>query len=833
MGFADSPQSTSRSSTPSAGGKRAGHGYRREMVRVRQGHYRRLAFGNRIAWHDIFFSCSVFRRPPPYTVIDPWKFPSERAWTSRKAKKPAPRRSEASAARSRGPPCPPGPPVFVRPPEVTPLAPLRPHTTCPAPPPRTEPSSPPLPPPIPEPPAPAPAAKKAAKGKKKRFSFRTGVESRSRVSEASTPPTIVEEPPLRPPPEPALATSEETTAASTIPREPPKLPPPAETRGPPTLRQTLSRKKSDKAGEPAQKIVVSIGSLRGRYKGELKGQAQAFLLCGTTQDNLEQLLSHVRNKSPLFPLTLSSSGEFCVDFGYEFVLPLGPPTPFGMRISVVCTRETTLVDMDGKRRFSWRLNDIGSIVSPMRDMTTSQTVDWDTYPLRFNARSGFEAENLVIEAKFVLCPDSQGPPIPPDEIQPFQPPAPPKAKIQKQAKHAAAVPPFIPPLPLTEDWSAFNVTDKRCPPCQPPKYCGNQDVSACLPVDALSVSSERSSASLVERIDAALKKNSSWEEKLAQKFCAADLETWHDRGSRKTLKRHNKGIGEEVPTGVTKPGESLACAGSRAVRRPRPGAEDSAWTSRWSTARAAARVESGASALRGSVHGGAASPAEAPFTPHSWEETFRLTSSPSEYSEKREDSCASDISGKTSFRSEAVSQRASHACQTGSCAGAWQRRHERRQLQSAARDSEAKHGTTGFHRARIPADEAHRELVATEIGKACSAADWGLRADFLRWPGALTISPPCTSRSGSAAQDSKVCGLLQSSFRSDKGIAGRVPSVRGMRRFPPPKKNPSRSSWSSRTSESEAVSTARSGGRSMRDGPAACPRISSQAIKPF
>ncbi|KFG39335.1 hypothetical protein TGP89_238380 [Toxoplasma gondii p89] len=820
---------TARSSASVTGGKNR-RNYPREMIRLRPGHYRRFAAGNRFALYDVFFACSVCHRPPPYRVVDAW--PSDPQSTSRKARKHS---FKKAASQTGAPPRratsnryfpPAGSAQVPMPPSSYPEPPME----LPPPEPVSDRASPPtVADPEPENPAPATHVKRSKwslKGRKSLKSKLTGADGSpadvSRSSVAGSDPqsrTLASKLLSRslfgsdaPKRTGTLSTGSDGTppdvqsvrAAEAIPLEPPKLSPPGETRGPPTLRHTLSRKKSDKGGEPAQKIVVTVGALKGMYKGELEGQAQLFLLCGTTQDNLEQLLNHVRNKSPLIPFTLPSSGAFAVDFKHEFVLPLGDPPPPGMRVSVVCTRETTRVDQDGKKRFSWRLNDVGSIVSPFRDMTTSQTVDWDVYPLKLNKQSGFEAENVVLEAKFSLCPDSSGPPVPPDEIEAFTPPKPRKAKIKKEAKHQAAAPVDVPRLHLAE--TATDV-EKRKRHFRLSTKSSKKDEAECREVSSrpLSESSDalslRSSSSIIERLERALREHSASTERLNQFL--EEYQRRKETSSRSERKRvfdtHVRPY-QQTPESVSSlsdPPQNRRYGDDESVFSGRTGA-DAANQKRTEDRDVYCRQEK--------LSWGSSTSSDG---------TFRLTRRPSQTS-KREfsddaeseggpqsrvpqaSSCHSNNKTNGAFRVKGNRSDGYEAfANTEGTRGEKKTSDLQRSSQSDSRQSgsreifEATKG--GFSRARKTEKlETFEDFETSELDGFGVFGTSVLHAPLADSSvSSLSISPASSSRSREPCKlySARVATLKEVRYPSDRGIAGREVTVKGMRRFPPPKRS--------------------------------------------
>ncbi|KEP61882.1 UNVERIFIED_CONTAM: hypothetical protein HHA_238380 [Hammondia hammondi] len=871
---------TARSSASVAGGKNR-RNYPREMIRLRPGHYRRFAAGNRFALYDVLFACSVCHRPPPYRVVDAW--PSDPQSTSRKARKHSfkkaasqtgtpPRRATSNRyfppAGSPQVPMPPAsypePPMELPPPEpmsdrVSPLSVVEPE---------------------PENPAPVTQVKRSKwslKGRKSLKNKLTGADASpadgSRSSVAGSDPqsrTLASKLLSRslfgsdaPKRTGTLSTGSDGTppdvlsvrAAEAIPLEPPKLSPPGETRGPPTVRHTLSRKKSDKGGEPAQKIVVTVGALKGTYQGELDGQAQLFLLCGTTQDNLEQLLNHVRNKSPLIPFTLPSSGAFAVDFKHEFVLPLGDTPPPGMRVSVVCTRETTRVDQDGKKRFSWRLNDIGSIVSPFRDMTTSQTVDWDVYPVKLNKQSGFEAENVVLEAKFSLCPDSSGPPVPPDEIEAFTPPKPRKAKIKKEAKHQAAAPVDVPRLHLAETATgvekkkrSFQLSTNSC------KKNGAEcrEVSSRLFSESSDALSLRSSSSIIERLERALREHSASNERLLNRF----LEEYQRREETSSRSERKRVFGTHVRAYQQTP-ESVSSLSDSPQNR-RYGDGESVFSG---------RTEAHAANLKGMADRDVYCRQEK----LSWgsnassDGTFRITRRPSQVSKREFSDDAESEGGPQSRVPQASSchsnNRTNEAIRVNgnlfdgceACANTGITRGEKKtgDLQRSSQSDSQQSGSRevfeankgGFSRVcKTAKRETFEYFETSELDGIGVFGTSVLHAPIADSPvSSLSISPASSSRSSEPSKlySARVATLKDARCPSDRGIAGRAVTVKGMRRFPPPKrsggKQVSGSGSETPASESDAVRNRSVANFLLSRGSAdsVYPRISPQKPKHF
>lgn len=841
------------------------------MIRLRPGHYRRYAAGNRFALYDVLFACTMCHRPPPYRIIDPW--PSDRPCTSRKAKKHSFKKSapvNTSALRHATsnryfPPA--GSPQVATPPRD-----VYEPSTEPTPAPESQPTLSVVEPepegPVPTHEGPVKRSKWSIKARKTLRSKVLGAEpaaseanrlpapatdthSRTRASRILSLSLFGSEVAKRTGTLPADRAPEAQPApAETIPREPPKLSPPGETRGPPTIRHTVSRKQSEKLGEPAQKIVVSVGTFKGTYKGELDGQTQVFLLCGTTEDNLEELLNHTRNKSPLTAFTVPPSGCFAVDFKHEFVLPLGDSPPPGLRISVVCTRETTRVDEDGKKRFSWRLNDVGSIVSPFRDMTSSQTVDWDVYPVKLNKQSGFEAENVVLDAKFVLCPDSTGPPVPPDEIEPFKPPTPPKAKLQKEAKHNAAAPVDIPRLALFESDAARGVKDCRLSTNQSGQN-GFQELSSRLSSASKDVLSRRSS-SVLERLERALREHSARNERLINKFLD-EYRRREERDSRHDRKREDDFGHMRAPGHPGNPDGSVSSSLPHyAQKHCYPDGEGAFSGKNGASVSRLSRVVSDHGKSERDVCRRQEKLALGSSAPVSGDETFRLTRSPSlvsklDFSEDTaSESAPLSRSLHPSFRSDTRQSGTSRVAKKGhiddrseACANPTSTKNTsalQRSVRSDSRQSvshgssEAIAGRLSKHRGSASRETLEDVRSFPEAGRSGVFGARGLHAlaTESRSP-SLSISPASTSRSNEPSVSSRGGTFTGGLSQSDRGLAGRAPTVKGMRRFPPPKKGGSGSWCGSETSASEVESTFRS--RRSEDFTAS--RISPHAVKYF
>ncbi|OEH77602.1 hypothetical protein cyc_08352 [Cyclospora cayetanensis] len=191
----------------------------------------------------------------------------------------------------------------------------------------------------------------------------------------------------------------------------------------------------------AKKIRVDVSSITGQLNipGE---RPEIFLLCGYISDSLIDLLNHTRHRSP--PMALSPSakaGEYSVDIpvAHSFIIPLKEEA-VGVRVTLVLAQELEET-VKGRRKMSWRLNDIGSVTISATELRQPKSLDWAVYPVTLVANFA-QSCSASMKCKFSSFLGNEGPSLPDDLIEPYKPPRS-ISKIRNlrdEAQHEAAAP---------------------------------------------------------------------------------------------------------------------------------------------------------------------------------------------------------------------------------------------------------------------------------------------------------------------------------------------------------------------------------------------------------